>query len=524
MQVKKFEAKSMKEALELVKVHMGPEAIILSAKDTHRGFGLMGEKSVEVTAAVSEDTLRRKKMAESKLREDLRQRFQQIPASKQREYINRVFVEREEQQREMVESDGTIERRRNGPSRQREAVAKVSADSRAETKGMRYIDIVDEEDLREKGRDRVRRAAERARSAGLDVIQEQKRAVAAAQRPARARGTAAFIPEVPVQASPVISRQATEAMVMRGQSAEIMALESQVRELKTLVERFQHMPQISLSMHPGAEQGLSFEMSPMYQKLTGQGVQPEMATVMLKKAQKELGPEQARKSSMVDAWIVRQLLNTVEVCKNPMGGRYHVFMGCTGQGKTTTLVKFASHLLLKEKKTIAIISMDGIKVGAADQLRIYAQILNVPFAIVRNAEEWNVAQEKLGHIHHILVDCPGLNLRTMDEVDWLKHMLPPVEFGRTLHYVQSILAREEETFDIAGRYQMLGFHDVIFTRLDESSKQGMIIGFQNRFKVPLHSFGLGSRIPEDFEFATKERVVDFLFKLSKVSKREESST
>jgi flagellar biosynthesis protein FlhF len=46
------------------------------------------------------------------------------------------------------------------------------------------------------------------------------------------------------------------------------------------------------------------------------------------------------------------------------------------------------------------------------------------------------------------------------------------------------------------------------------------MNFQERFKVPLHSFGIGTRVPEDFEFATKERVVDFLFKISKVGKRE----
>src|SRR6202522_439111 len=96
MQVKKFEAKTMKEALELVKVHLGPEAIILSAKDSHRGFGLMGERSVEVTAAVSEETLRKKKVAESKLREDLRERFQQIPAARQKQFINRVHADRRE--------------------------------------------------------------------------------------------------------------------------------------------------------------------------------------------------------------------------------------------------------------------------------------------------------------------------------------------------------------------------------------------------------------------------------------------
>jgi flagellar biosynthesis protein FlhF len=75
--------------------------------------------------------------------------------------------------------------------------------------------------------------------------------------------------------------------------------------------------------------------------------------------------------------------------------------------------------------------------------------------------------------------------------------------------------------DIAARYSMVGFHDVIFTRLDESSAHGLILNFQHRFKVPIHSFGIGSRVPEDLEFATKERVVDLIFKLSHASRRED---
>jgi flagellar biosynthesis protein FlhF len=532
MQVKKFEAKTMKEALELVKVHMGPEAIILSAKDSHRGFGLMGERSVEVTAAVSEETLRKKKIAESRLREDLRERFQQIPASKQKEYINKAFdraTDRESARREMVMAG-------------QQAQVKVSAESRAQVSGMRYIDIPDEEQSAENGRERVRRAAEAARN-GMAVFQEPKRGP---QREPQGRNSAAKplvysqskAQQLQVQSNynraPITQdsvARATEAAIgfvtpgtaeMAPRHPEVIALQNQVRELKSLVEKFQQMPQIPMTMHPGAEQGLPFELSPMYQRMTSQGVNPQLVTAMLKRASKELDHDNIRKLAMVDAWMVRQIMNSVEVSATPFLGRYHVFLGCTGQGKTTTLVKFASHLLLKEKKTIAIISLDTIKVGAADQLRIYAQILNVPFAIVRNAEEWKVAQQKLGHINHILVDCPGFNLRTMEEVEWLKSILPPAEMGRQLHYVQSVLARDEETFDIASRYQMIGFHDVIFTRLDESSRQGLLLNFQEKFKVPIHSFGLGNRIPEDYEFATKERVVDFLFKLTKVSKKEES--
>ncbi|HEY1079416.1 MAG TPA: flagellar biosynthesis protein FlhF, partial [Bdellovibrio sp.] len=68
MQVKKFEARTMKEALEMVKTQMGPDAIILSARDNNKSFGLVGEGSVEITAAVSDETLQKKKFAESRLR------------------------------------------------------------------------------------------------------------------------------------------------------------------------------------------------------------------------------------------------------------------------------------------------------------------------------------------------------------------------------------------------------------------------------------------------------------------------
>ncbi|MBX3022578.1 MAG: flagellar biosynthesis protein FlhF [Bdellovibrionales bacterium] len=511
MQVKKFEAKTMKEALELVKVHLGPEAIILSAKDTHRGFGLMGEKSVEVTAAVSEETLRRKKIAEAKLREDLRQRFQQIPAARQKQFINKVF-------KEAVKEP---------------AVETISAEMRAQTKGMRYIDIGDDEVAPVRGNAvPTKRPAEYGRGATTAAVQprirnavERTDAPAVPARSARVSAAAAAAASAALatfEAPPAQNsvKAAVAAQAPQARSNEVRALESQVRELKAIVERFQAVPQIPMSMHPGAEQGLSYELSGIYQRLTTQGVQPQIVTALLRKAQKEIDTETLKKPALVDAWVVRRLLDTVEVTAQPTASRYHVFVGSTGQGKTTTLVKFASHLMLKEKRTIAIISLDTMKLGAADQLRLYAQILNVPFAIVRTPEEWRVAEQKLAHVNHILVDCPGLSLRHAEEREWLQRMLPP-SASKSTHFVQSILARDEETLEIASRYQSIGFNDVIFTRLDESGRQGMILNFQDRFKVPLHSFAFGTRIPEDFEFASKERVVDFLFKLSKVTRREE---
>jgi len=87
MQVRKFEARTMKEALEMVKSQLGPDAIILSAKDNSRRFGLAGQSSVEITAAVSEETLQKKKFAESKLKKEDLARIQRAPAKVQKKFI-----------------------------------------------------------------------------------------------------------------------------------------------------------------------------------------------------------------------------------------------------------------------------------------------------------------------------------------------------------------------------------------------------------------------------------------------------
>jgi len=91
MYVQKFEADSLDEALKTIKRELGPDAIILSAKDIGTRFGIGGQNSVEVTAAVSETTLRKKHLAERKMNETDKKKFSQIPATRQKEFINKVF-------------------------------------------------------------------------------------------------------------------------------------------------------------------------------------------------------------------------------------------------------------------------------------------------------------------------------------------------------------------------------------------------------------------------------------------------
>ncbi len=482
MQVKKFEAKSMKEALEMVKNQLGPEAIILSARDNNRGFGIAGQRSVEVTAAVSEETLRRKQIAESKLNVKNKNKYEQSPARVQKQFIDKAIRKLEDAYLNPPPP----------PQQERAPIRPLTS--------QRYIDIGNEEvaaaPTGTDPRARIRTAAQRAFEASR-MIEERPQRRPVQQKPQAAPATSASVED----------------------SAQYQSLRQEILQLKGLIENFNKVPQNFVSMHPGADEGLPYELSSAYEKLLRAGISADIAVEILKKGQESIPIPQLKKPALVEAWIAKYILDHTKTVENRLKSKYQVFLGPVGQGKTASLVKLASHLVIVEKKKIAIVTTDSMKVGAAEQLKIYAQILNVPFAVVRTPQDWNVIRAKLSGVDHILVDFPGLQMKTPSETQFVREMLPPIlDGGRSVHYVVSALAREEEAIEVASRYQGLGLQDLIVTNLDEAAQHGLIFNFQKKFDLPLHSFGIGSQIPEDFEAATKERVVDLIFKLSKVKK------
>jgi flagellar biosynthesis protein FlhF len=300
------------------------------------------------------------------------------------------------------------------------------------------------------------------------------------------------------------------------QEQEISVLKSEINRLQQMIEGFQKVPQTFATMHPGAEFGIPYDLSFMYQKLIEAGVTVDNTVDILQSAAKEIDPVAMKKRPFVDAWVARWFLNEIRVNPTPWQGRLHLFVGGAGSGKTTTLVKMASHLVVKEKKKVAILTTDSFKVGAVDQLKIYCQILNVPFAVLRNRKDWEWVLGQLQHVDHVLVDFPGLQLRDLEEIHLLKSLLPPEGSAPRTHLCISATTKDGDAYEIARRYKVAEFADLIVTNLDQSVQHGIIHNIQKKTGQPLHSFSIGPRVPEDFEAATKERVLDLIFKISKM--------
>src|SRR4051812_11622592 len=91
MQVKKFEAPTIQEALDNVKRELGPEAIILQTKKNKRGFGLLSKSSVEVTAAVSDRSMEKKQKIETRIPNMNKDALRKLPAERQANIIEKYF-------------------------------------------------------------------------------------------------------------------------------------------------------------------------------------------------------------------------------------------------------------------------------------------------------------------------------------------------------------------------------------------------------------------------------------------------
>ncbi len=452
MQVKKFEARTMKEALEMVKTQLGPDAIILSAKEITKGFGLGGEKSIEITAAYTDLSMQKKKFAESKMQDSVRDTFQKSSAKSQKEVTQK-----------MIESH----------------VARLNLQSAPVIKKPEY-----------------KRDHQKAQKRYIDIDNEQ----------------AVQIVDVPTQIN--ASTPVTQYAQKKWNDMEVAQLKTEIETLRSLVNQFKPMPQNFVHSHPGAENGVHYEYSLYYKKLLQRGLLPEIAADIIIQAQKQIDLKHIENRNLIENWIGKYILDTTPIVRES-NEQFHLFIGPSGAGKTSSLIKLASDMILNQKKRVAIISADNLRVGASEQMKIFAQILNVPFLLLRSQQDWAHIIPHLDQIDHILVDFAGLNMRTSDELNYLKRMSPPIFNSLRTHLVLSSLIKDGDLCDIAERFQKFGFDDVIFTDLDKANRHGNIYNFVRKVQTKLFAFGIGHHVPEDFERATAERVVDLILEISK---------
>lgn len=210
---------------------------------------------------------------------------------------------------------------------------------------------------------------------------------------------------------------------------------------------------------------------------------------------------------------LRELLGrTVKVSAIPedFGTRQvWAFIGPTGVGKTTTVAKLAARYALQSGKKVGLITVDTFRIAAVEQLRTYANIMDVPIRVAMNQDDFKSAVEEFSDRDIVLVDTAGQSPRDEEALGKLLTLFPS-GVDTKVHLVISATTRSRDLEKILKHYAPAGVQRLVLTKLDETECHGPLLNLSVLSRLPLSYLTTGQNVPDDIEPATAERVVSFL--------------
>jgi len=225
------------------------------------------------------------------------------------------------------------------------------------------------------------------------------------------------------------------------------------------------------------------------------GFGADFARTLVQRLPDDYNPAQAQR------WVANQIAGAIRCVSEAddvvaRGGVY-ALTGATGVGKTTTAAKLAARCAVRHgAKSLALLTTDTYRVGAHDQLRIYAKILGVAIHTVNGPDDLRQALDSLGPKHLVLIDTVGMSQRDARIREHAALLAQP-EVRRLL--VLAATAQAETLDEVAQVYRgpPESFEGCIVTKLDEAVRVGDVLDVVVRHDLAIHFLSSGQRVPED---------------------------
>jgi flagellar biosynthesis protein FlhF len=192
-------------------------------------------------------------------------------------------------------------------------------------------------------------------------------------------------------------------------------------------------------------------------------------------------------------------------------------VGPTGVGKTTTLAKIAARAIIESQRSVTFIACDAMRVGAVEQLKRYASLLDANLEIATTPRELAraIAAAKTDLV---LVDTagrpPGRGGSITGALGIARTRAGRSEMftGRARHVLlclpANLRARDAEAFCRA--FATSGPTGLAITKLDETRSPASLVHGTVATNLPVTTLCFGQRVPEDIAPATSGAILDHL--------------
>jgi flagellar biosynthesis protein FlhF len=277
-------------------------------------------------------------------------------------------------------------------------------------------------------------------------------------------------------------------------------LEREMQEIRALVQTMHAYITNGAALADGETESpviaATLDEHPLLRPLMAAGIEHEVAQELLRRVPR------LPHNAAVDA--LRRTLSA----RIPIGGalpresrhrQIAVLVGSTGVGKTTTIAKLAAIHALDYGRKVALLSLDTYRIGAIQQLRTYAELMNLPLHIATDADEVQEGLEQFAGYDLVLVDTIGRGQRDEPHLQAMRQALTPVK--GIVYLTLSATADSATLLDAAQRFSVFEPDAVILTKLDEAARVGNCINLALRRALPFAYFTTGQRVPEDITLA-----------------------
>ncbi|MEM7609422.1 MAG: hypothetical protein AAF411_29095, partial [Myxococcota bacterium] len=184
-------------------------------------------------------------------------------------------------------------------------------------------------------------------------------------------------------------------------------------------------------------------------------------------------------------------------------------VGPTGVGKTTTVAKLAAHEALVRRRRVGLISIDDYRIGGAEQLQRYADLIGVPMES-GGPGDLGRGLRRMAGCELILVDTAGRAPADVHAFTELAESLGGAGEPVETHLCIPASAHDVEVRAIVERHAGLNPSRLLSTKVDEAVYHGGIVAAQTLAGLPFSYFTTGQRVPEDIEIASAGRLAEWL--------------
>ncbi|MGE5362999.1 MAG: flagellar biosynthesis protein FlhF [Bacteroidota bacterium] len=268
---------------------------------------------------------------------------------------------------------------------------------------------------------------------------------------------------------------------------------------------------------PSGNENLQYELKEVREILLQREIQTRTVDMIMNQLDKY---SDFLQPSNIDNYVISTISSMIPVSgfevQKKNKPKIIALVGPTGVGKTTCIAKLSVISKILHNLNIGLISMDTFRLGAIDQLKIFAEISHIDLRVAYETADLPRLVNEFRKKDMIFIDTAGRSQNNTELLKDTRKFLDPLNVD-DIYLVLSTTSTTRNMMDVAEKFKVLNYNGIVFTKLDEAVSFGNILNVAAGFNVPVKYLTNGQVIPDDIIAADSEFIANMIY-TGKISK------